>query len=439
MRYARWRKKVYGMKKQLKQKRKQCFCWIMTIIMLFVLFAPNLKAEAANYEVTDVMMEVVGDSVQIRGKLNNSDDVQEVYFPTWKLSDNQKDLKWWKGTKNGTELSVTIQMKDYGYVPGEYVTHIYVVDQTGYVFVKDFTFVYEKATLQSEIFEDNSGYRVTYTVPDADNIDYVEFPTWTEALEQDDIQWYRANRVDNTFTYDVKRADHGNQLGIYYTDVYAYYKNGTVDTGRVRVVFPAPKANVYDVSTELDQNGDDFRISVQIEPNAYYQVDYAVWTQENGQDDIIWRPSDINQENHYFFWGKRSEHNNENDIYHIHAYIRNVSGDITVFETKIDYTKPLPKLLSVEAKNITDHAFDVVYKLEMPEGVDIVNAVCPTWPKVDVPQITWNQPTIQWDGRMATITCHHEAADGEREYYSHLHLEDSLGRKTIYGTEVTLK
>ena len=330
-------------------------------------------------------------------------------------------------------------MKDYGYVPGEYVTHIYVVDQTGYVFVKDLTFVYEKATLQSEILEDNSGYRVTYTVPDADKIDYVEFPTWTEALEQDDIQWYRANQVDNTFTYEVKRADHGNQLGIYYTDVYAHYKDGTVDTGRVRVVFPAPKANIYNVSTELDQNGDDFRISVQIEPNAYYQVNYAVWTQENGQDDIIWRPSDINQENHYFFWGKRSEHNNENDIYHIHAYIRNVSGDVTVFETKIDYTKPLPKLLSVETKNMTANAFDVVYKLEVPADVDIMNAVCPTWPKVSVPQITWNQPTIQWDDRIATITCHHEATNGEREYYSHLHLEDSLGRKILYGTEVTLK
>lgn len=435
--YARWGKKVYDMKKQLKQKRKQC--WIITIIMLVVLFAPNLKAEAANYEVTDVTMEVVGDSVQIRGRLNNSDDVQEVYFPTWKLSDNQKDLKWWKGTRNGTEISVTIPMKDYGYVPGEYITHIYVVDQTGYVFVKDLTFVYEKATLQSEILEDNSGYRVTYTVLDANNIDSVEFPTWTEALEQDDIQWYRANQVDNTFTYEVKRADHGNQLGIYYTDVYAHYKDGTVDTGRVRVVFPAPKANIYNVSTELDQNGDDFRISVQIEPNAYYQVNYAVWTQENGQDDIIWRPSDINQENHYFFWGKRSEHNNENDIYHIHAYIRNVSGDVTVFETKIDYTKPLPKLLSVETKNMTANAFDVVYKLEVPADVDIMNAVCPTWPKVSVPQITWNQPTIQWDDRIATITCHHEATNGEREYYSHLHLEDSLGRKILYGTEVTLK
>ena len=407
--------------------------------MLVVLFAPNLEAKAANYEATDVTAEITGDSVQIKGRLNNSDDVQEVYFPTWKLSDNQKDLKWWKGTRNGTEISVTIPMKDYGYVPGEYITHIYVVDQTGYVFVKDLTFVYEKATLQSEILEDNSGYRVTYTVPDANNIDSVEFPTWTEALEQDDIQWYRANQVDNTFTYEVKRADHGNQLGIYYTDVYAHYKDGTVDTGRVRVVFPAPKANIYNVSTELDQNGDDFRISVQIEPNAYYQVNYAVWTQENGQDDIIWRPSDINQENHYFFWGKRSEHNNENDIYHIHAYIRNVSGDVTVFETKIDYTKPLPKLLSVETKNMTANAFDVVYKLEVPADVDIMNAVCPTWAKVSVPQITWNQPTIQWDDRIATITCHHEATNGEREYYSHLHLEDSLGRKILYGTEVTLK
>ena len=66
---------------------------------------------------------------------------------------------------------------------------------------------------------------------------------------------------------------------------------------------------------------------------------------------------------------------------------------------------------------MTANAFDVVYKLEVPADVDIMNAVCPTWPKVSVPQITWNQPTIQWDDRIATITCHHEATNGEREYW----------------------
>lgn len=433
------------MRKQQKQKRKiqQYFRMILAVIMLIVLFIPHLRTEAAKYEVTNMSVEVVGDSVQIKGRLNTADDVQEVYFPTWRVLDNQKDLKWWEGTRNGTELSVTIQMKDHGYVSGEYVTHIYVVDSTGYVYVTDLTFVYngqsKEPVLENEIFKDNSGYRVTYTVPDADKIDYVDFPTWTEALGQDDIKWYRANRVENTFTYDVKRADHGDQLGIYYTDVYAYYKDGTIDTGRVRVVFPVPKANVYNVSTELDQNGNDFRISVQIEPNAYYQVDYAVWTEGNGQDDIIWRPSGINQENRYFFWGKRSEHKNENDIYHIHAFIRNVSGDVTVFETKIDYTKPLPKLLSVEAQNVTNHAFDVVYQLEMPEGINIASAVCPTWPQIAVPPITWNQPTIQWNDRIVTITAHHDAVDGEKSYYSHLHLVDNIGRKILYGLKVELK
>ncbi|MCI6675998.1 MAG: GBS Bsp-like repeat-containing protein [Clostridiales bacterium] len=334
------------MKAQSNEKKN----WLLSIsaIMagMLLLIIPYLKTTAVpKYTATNVTVNVSGDHIQIKGKLNISNNVREVYFPTWRILDNQKDLKWWKGTRNGTEISATIDMKDHGYVAGEYVTHIYVVDQTGYVYVTDVTFQYSKKqskpTFTNEIFEDNSGYRVIYTVANSSNIDHLGFPTWTEA---------------------------------------------------------------------------------------------------NGQDDIIWRKSSISQDDHYFFWGKRSEHNNENGIYHIHAYIKNRSGDCTVFETKIDYTKPLPKLISIKHNNVTDKAFDIVYQIEMPEGIDIASAVSPTWSYADVPSnITWNQPTIQWSGRTATITCHHNAADGKQKYYSHLHLQDSLGRKMIYGTELYLK
>lgn len=433
------------MKAQSNEKKN----WLLSIsaIMagMLLLIIPYLKTTAVpKYTATNVTVNVSGDHIQIKGKLNISNNVREVYFPTWRILDNQKDLKWWKGTRNGTEISATIDMKDHGYVAGEYVTHIYVVDQTGYVYVTDVTFQYSKKqskpTFTNEIFEDNSGYRIIYTVANSSNIDHLDFPTWTEANGQDDIIWYRANRINNTFTYDVKRKNHNDERGIYYTDAYIYYADGIVKTERVRIVFPVSKANVSSVSIELDQNGYNFNVVTQIEPANDYQVDFAVWTEANGQDDIIWRKSSISQDDHYFFWGKRSEHNNENGIYHIHAYIKNRSGDCTVFETKIDYTKPLPKLISIKHNNVTDKAFDIVYQIEMPEGIDIASAVSPTWSYADVPSnITWNQPTIQWSGRTATITCHHNAADGKQKYYSHLHLQDSLGRKMIYGTELYLK
>ena len=78
-----------------------------------------------------------------------------------------------------------------------------------------------------------SGYTVTCTVTDNVGIDRVQFPTWTLANDQDDIQpsWNtnpsaRGTINENTVTYRVNISDHNNEHGIYRTHIYAYDTSG---------------------------------------------------------------------------------------------------------------------------------------------------------------------------------------------------------------------
>lgn len=66
------------------------------------------------------------------------------------------------------------------------------------------------------------GYRITCNVADNVKVTEVKFPTWTATDGQDDLIWYNGSLSGNTATVYVKRTDHKNCYGVYYTHIYAY-------------------------------------------------------------------------------------------------------------------------------------------------------------------------------------------------------------------------
>lgn len=84
------------------------------------------------------------------------------------------------------------------------------------------------------------GYDITCTVTDNDVIDHVQFPTWTIANGQDDLNssyWptdtnLRGTLNGNTATFKVDVSKHNNENGAYVTDIYAYDACGNVSMAR---------------------------------------------------------------------------------------------------------------------------------------------------------------------------------------------------------------
>lgn len=109
---------------------------------------------------------------------------------------------------------------------------------------------------------DSTGYTVTCTVTDASGVDRVQFPTWTEKNDQDDLlsDWSvspkaSGTRDGNTYTFRVKTSDHNNESGTYYTHIYAYdnaYRGNDSGPVKLSVTVPAPTVAVTSVSLDKD-------------------------------------------------------------------------------------------------------------------------------------------------------------------------------------------
>lgn len=105
---------------------------------------------------------------------------------------------------------------------------------------------------------DSTGYTVTCTVTDASGVNCVQFPTWTEKNDQDDLLsgWEvspkaSGTRDGNTYTFRVKTSDHNNESGTYYTHIYAYdnsYRGNGSGPVMLSATVPVPTVAVTSVS-----------------------------------------------------------------------------------------------------------------------------------------------------------------------------------------------
>ena len=91
----------------------------------------------------------------------------------------------------------------------------------------------------------SKGYTVTCTVTGNNEIDRVQFPTWTVKDGQDDIQssWSTNTSASGsisgtTVKYRVNITDHKNEVGDYKTHIYAYDKYGNQSVHAIDVVVP---------------------------------------------------------------------------------------------------------------------------------------------------------------------------------------------------------
>ena len=105
------------------------------------------------------------------------------------------------------------------------------------------------------------GYKVKCKASDNVGVVRVQFPTWTLANGQDDIQadWgtssLAAGKLDASgyYVYEVKRSDHNNELGDYLTHIYAYDAAGNYASAAASVVTLKERGNV---EPQLPQNPD---------------------------------------------------------------------------------------------------------------------------------------------------------------------------------------
>ena len=280
--------------------------------------------------------------------VSSTKGVKTVKLPVWSSQGGQDDIIWYDAAKqnDGTyKLSVDIRRHKNNY--GDYNVHMYYVQSDGSLqgVTGTTTKVEEpKYSVTGTIHIENKtsqGFDVVVTdVSSTKGVKTVKLPVWSSQGGQDDIIWYdAAKQNDGTYKLSVDIRRHKNNYGDYNVHMYYVQSDGSLQgvTGTTTKV-EEPKYSVtgtINIQNKTSQ-GFDVLITNVSDSNGISRVKVPIWTDKDGQDDIIWYDATKQSDGNYKVSVNVDKHKGERGTYNIHLYyiesngkVRGVSGTKT--------------------------------------------------------------------------------------------------------------
>ncbi|MGT2910604.1 GBS Bsp-like repeat-containing protein [Streptococcus cameli] len=425
------------------------------------------------YEYTDGKQEGIGASriaLSNQGKIsiNNMDtlkgsfdivisDVQsafplaEVQVPVWTEAGGQDDLRWYRAQlqADGT-YKATVHKSNHKNQNGLYHVHLYYAFSNGTKqgVASTKTTLQHKASGKISVGSINGQlgtFEVLVTnVQSSSPIQSVQIPVWTAANGQDDLKWYTATKQANgTYKVVISKKDHKNETGLYHAHLYFTYENGrTEGIGATSATLPGQKAAAKLHIQNKNQNTGSFDILVTdvVSPNGLSTVLIPVWSDKNGQDDIVWYEGKKQANGTYKVTVHSSHHAYDQGTYHIHLYLKESSGamvGVAQTKTNVVWTQQTPQAkIAIENVNNTFGTFDVVVSdLFVPFGIEKIQV--PVWgDKNGQNDIQWYDAYKQADGsyKVTIRAANHGYETGL--YHAHLYVT-SNGKRYGLGSSQT--
>ncbi|HFI2434952.1 TPA: GBS Bsp-like repeat-containing protein, partial [Streptococcus suis] len=290
--------------------------------------------------------------------------------------------------------------------------------------------------------------RVT-NVSSAKEIKTVFVPTWSEVNGQDDILWYEAKRqLDGSYQLTVNKAQHKNTTGKYNSHVYYLTKDGAltgIGTTSATLQEPKPTGTVSVANVNTQAGTYDVVIKNVYSPTAIDKVYVPTWTENKGQDDIIWHVASRQVDGSYKYTVKKSEHKNETGNYISHVYYRGKDGKQTYIGATVanlattnsgsTTSNKLSGTISISNINAESGSFVVkVTNVSSPNGVKSV--LVPTWTEnKSVDDIVFHEAVRQADGSYEAIIKKSEHKNETGKYITTVYYIGNNGNRTFVGTK----
>lgn len=393
--------------------------------------------------------------------------IDKVLVPTWTSNKGQDDIIWHEASRQADgSYKYTVKKTEHKNETGAYISHVYYQGTDGKrTFIGSTTANIPAAPAQSTISDKLSG-TITVSNINAENGSFVVkitnvaspngvksviVPTWTENKSVDDIVFHEAVRQsDGSYEVTIKKSEHKNETGKYITTVYYQGENGTrTFVGTTNVTLPASQtveknseiaSGKVTVSNVNSNSGTyDVVISEVKSPVAIDKVLVPTWTENKGQDDIIWHEASRQPDGTYKYTVKKFEHNNEIGKYVSHVYYRGTDGSMTgvgAVTTELQgSTTPAKASGTISVTNVNSQtgSFDVVIK-DVYSPVSLDKVLVPTWTdNKDQDDIIWHEASRQADGsyRLTVLSSQHKNESGR--YTSHVYYRGKDGSMAMVG------
>ena len=383
--------------------------------------------------------------------------VQEVKLPTWSSERGQDDIVWYTATKqaNGT-YKLTVNAANHRGSTGEYNVHLYYVQGDGkLVGVGGTTAKVSVVKPEGKLTIANNDPKtgtfdvIVSEVSSPQGVREVLLPTWSNENGQDDIIWHKAQRQsDGTYKFTVRSSEHKNSVGDYSVHLYYVQNDGkmvgvggtTTKVTRASVAKPEGKLTIANNNPKTGTF--DVIVSEVSSPQGVREVLLPTWSNDQGQDDIIWHKAQKQSDGTYKFTVRSSEHKNSVGDYSVHLYYVQSDGKLVGVggtTTKVSIAageKPQGKI-SIQNKNNETGEFDIVVSgVVAPEGVKEV--YLPTWSSQNgQDDIQWYTAERQADGTYRKHVYARDHKNSQGEYNVHLYYLNNRNQLQGAGGEKT--
>ena len=175
----------------------------------------------------------------------------------------------------------------------------------------------KRPTVEAVVSADYSKMQIT--VKNAGEYEKIMIPVWSEANGQDDLVWYAAKKgSDGNWTYTVDLTAH-NSTGHYQIHVYGT-KAGkqTLIANTTANVAKLPDTKTPMVKAVVSEKLGTMQITV-VNAGAYNKVMIPVWSEINGQDDIVWYTAAKQTDGSWTYTVNLKQHTSVG-AYQIHVY-----------------------------------------------------------------------------------------------------------------------
>ena len=362
-------------------------------------------------------------------------NIRQVQFAVWSVQGGQDDLVWYGAEKkNAGTWTKTVKIRDHRTL-GTYNVHAYITLANGSVKTKTTTFNVSRPTAKLTVgTQDKEKGTTEVTVSNIQSksgISAVLIPVWSQG-NQSDLVWYTAQKQSNgTYKITIDMGNHNYNEGTYQIACYIVDGNG-IQTGITSGSCQMKAPNIYLEAKDAAGTEKEFQISL-TNAGVYgniRQVQFAVWSVQGGQDDLIWYGAEKKNAGTWTKMVKIKDHRTFG-TYNVHAYITLANGSVKTKTTTFNVSRPTG-IISVSEYNESGGTFNVtINNIKSASGVEAV--MVPVWCASDQSDLVWYQATkINSTTYKATVNiANHKKHTGT--YKINVYLETGNGMQVGIG------
>ncbi|AND79156.1 autolysin [Streptococcus pantholopis] len=272
----------------------------------------------------------------------------------------------------------------------------------------------------------NKELAIAYQKPVASD-ERIMFAVWSDVNGQDDLVWYTADAAGAAYV-DLSRH---RSYGTYHIHTYSVRNSGNYGLDAMTVTVAEPQ-----IETAIKQTGNgSFDIIISKVPQTITGIMVPVWSDQKGQDDLIWYTARQTQQGTYTVSVAVKNHNNDRGHYHanIYGYSTILGSQIGLASTSgfdnVDTRSNAAVSIANYAENKT--TFDVVVAgSSTTKEIKAVNIAVWSQDKGQ-DDLKWYSPTVRNNRASATVNIANHSNRSD-QYIVHVYTDYSDG--TTVGT-----